>query len=510
MMALKCDVCREVAVCLLCECTTPPISVCQCCLAQHLEDSTGEHSQVSPGADADCLCSRDGMQAYHFCVCNEYVCGSCMSLHHPPREEHHVYPITLLPVFHQDSTGSLLRRGELLDKLMTAWQEQTSGLRPRLVKKVADTFDSLQKLLQESREKALAQVIKYAKEFESESVAIVEKLKSLKYKIDWQPDTELEEIIQREDTKALSELQSSVADWTFELEEFQKKWESLSRLKNWKYLLKAPAQEPCCFAVANGKTQVLALPSLQPLTVPPHLAELDGSLLCLPSTEWFFCDTTSCSLITPDFSSQRNLCTLNVSRRESALAYYHNCVYIFGGHSIKGVSSTAECVDLDSRSSRTLACPLPITFFGVAPCRHEDTLYFGCVLFYQGGYIFHIPTERFDHLSIHFDSAGLSIAMSFPNDEIVFLSYSGLYTFLLQGKEGLKLAEGTDTNYNSETVPVRQQGIWYFIGVSDNVKVICAMEETDKEIRHVGVIEKPVDFLQQLLARGFNLNRSSS
>ena len=100
--------------------------------------------------------------------------------------------------------------------------------------------------------------------------------------------------------------------------------------------------------------------------------------------------------------------------------------------------------------------------------------------------------------------------MSFPNDEIVFLSYSGLYTFLLQGKEGLKLAEGTDTNYNSETVPVRQQGIWYFIGVSDNVKVICAMEETDKEIRHVGVIEKPVDFLQQLLARGFNLNRSSS
>jgi len=489
-MALKCDVCREVAACLPCECTTPPVSVCQRCLIPHIKGSPGQHSQLSPGADSDCMCSRDGKQAYHFCLCNEYVCSGCLSLHHPPREKHHVFAIGLLPLFHQDCTGTLLLRGELLDQISTAWQEQASGLRPKLVKKVADTFDSLQKLLQESREKALAQVIKYAKEFESESVAIVEKLKSLKYKIDWQPDTELEEIIQREDTKALSELQSSVADWTFELEEFQKKWESLSRLKNWKYLLKAPAQEPCCFAVANGKTQVLALPSLQPLTVPPHLAELDGSLLCLPSTEWFFCDTTSCSLITPDFSSQDDLCTLNVSRRNPALAYYHNCVYLFGGYTGMIVPSTVECVDLDSHSIRNLACPLPISVLGSLPCRYKDFLYFGCVRLCSKGHIFNLETERLVELQIDFETPNVSLAFPFPNDEIVFLVNSGTFTFLVETKDFFQIAEGSDMSLDSYTMPLGYRGVWYFLGVIDGTKRLFSIDESSKDISQVGEFEE--------------------
>lgn len=131
-------------------------------------------------------------------------------------------------------------------------------------------------------------------------------------------------------------------------------------------------------------------------------------------------------------------------------------------------------------------------------------------MFYSGGYLFNLLTEHFDSLPINFDSSGFSIAISFPSDEIVFLSNSGLYTFLLQGMEGFRLSEGNGIAYKSTTVPVKQQGIWYFLGVVDQATVVCAMQEEDKEVRQVGEIEEPQDFLRQLLMGDFSLSRSNS
>jgi hypothetical protein len=421
--------------------------------------------------------------------------------------------MSLLPVYIQDDTGALLRQGELIDELSAALQKQAKELKAKLTKKVGDTFDTLQNLLKESRENAIAQVTKYANEFEQESNALVQKLVDMKYQPVWQANTELEAIIQREDAQAIAELKSCGAGWVFEMEEFKRKWKSLSRFKNWKYLLQPIAQEASCFAVANGKTQVFSLPSIQPLRVPTHLAALRGSLLCLPSTEWFLCETTMCHMIAPDFSSKRTICSLLDPRNEPALAYYHNCVYLFGGHTSKSASFTAECVDLDSRSTRILACPLPISFFGVVPCRCQDTLYFGCVLFYQGGYIFHLPTERFDQFEINFDRGGNSIAIFTINDEIVFLTNSGMYTYLFQLNECCKLTENSGLEYNCGTMPLRHQGSWYILGFNakSQTKMILAMDEQNKDIRHMRNIEEPMDLLRQmLLDQELQLTRSKS
>ena len=128
-MALRCDICREVAACLLCECKTPPVSVCQRCFSKHIEDVSVEHYQNSAGVNSNCQCSNDGNPAYHFCLCQQYVCSACLHNHYPSRGEHHVFPMSLLPVKTQDSSGALLRQGELVDELSAAlWLPLVQGL----------------------------------------------------------------------------------------------------------------------------------------------------------------------------------------------------------------------------------------------------------------------------------------------------------------------------------------------------------------------------------------------
>ena len=73
-----------------------------------------------------------------------------------------------------------------------------------------------------------------------------------------------------------------------------------------------------------------------------------------------------------------------------------------------------------------------------------------------------------------------------------------------------KVAEGSETNYASQTVPVRHKGVWYLLGVIGDTKVILALEEANKEIRPVGGIEDPLDIFQEFLKGRFNFNNTQS
>lgn len=489
IMALRCDICGEVAACLLCECKTPPVSVCQRCFSEHMKENS-EHTQVSPGVDAT-ECTKDGNPAAHFCLCNSYVCSTCLPNHYPSRDKHQVFPMYLHPQYLKDNTGTLLKQGEILDRISAALQKQAKELKAKLTKKVKETFDTLYSLLTESRECALVQVNKYAEEFEQESLTLVHKLAAMKYEPAWQANTEFEAIILREDVQEIAELETCVADWVFEMEEFKQKWKSLSRCKNWKYLLGPVPQEPSYFAVANGKTQVFSLPSLQPIRVPTQLSTLKGSLLCLPSTEWFLCETTLCHRVAPDFSSKRTICSLKEPRKKAILAYYRNSVYLFGGHNGNFISSYVECVDLDSKSARTLACFLPVPFVHSVPCRYKNSLYFGQMFLYRSSFIFHLDTERLDLLELDIGYASSCIAIPFPNNEIVFLTNKGIFGFLIQDNYTYPIVEGSQITYKGNTVPVCYQGYWYFLGKNEDMPLLFTLEVSNKDLKSVGVYEKP-------------------
>ena len=501
---LRCGICREISACLLCECQAPSLSVCVHCLPHHLSDSPGEHSQLSPGVDEKC-CTEDGSPAYYFCLCDVYVCSACLPKHHPPRGRHQVFPLCLLSEFYKDNSGKSLRQGELIDKISAALLEQAKGLKVNLVRKVASTFDALEVHLQNSREKALIQVIKYVNEFERESAAMVQKLRDMKYSRDWIPRSELETIIQSEDKEAISDLISSVADWNFELEEYKRKWDSFSRLKNWKYLQKPPAQEPSCVAMANGKTQVFALPTLQPVTVSPELALLEGSLICLPTTEWFFCDAIACHLISPEFSGKRLICNLQEQRKDAGLVYCQGCVYLFGGRTNEGICSTAECVDLDIQSSRMLLSSLPLSFYNCTPCRQGKTLYLGCFPLWSGCFSFHLISERFEMLPITFQLPGMSLSLALPNSEVIVLSDTSIYTYQTHASTYSQLPAISNIEYMSITAPVRHQGVWYFLGNSNDLYMLFSLSETSKQLKQEGTFEKPLNLLERMLAGELDL-----
>ena len=324
--------------------------------------NTGEHAQSNQGATEQC--TADGYPAYYFCLCYSYVCNDCLPKH-PPSDSHHVFPLSLLSIFHQDSTGTLLKQGKLIDELCSILEQQAKDLKSKLVQKVAKTFDLIEKYVQDAREQALAQVIKYAEEFERESSRMSNLLQTRKYTSDWQPSTELEMLLQMEYRKATAELESSAPDWIFELEVFKTDWERYSRCVNWKYLQQPPAKEPSCIEVANGREQLFSLPDLCPIEIPEPLCSLVGNLLCLPNTDWFLCDPIQCYQLSPDFTSVQESCLLKISRREPCLAAYRNSVYVFGGICDLGLSCRAECVDLNSRVSRVLACDLPLSNYSL-------------------------------------------------------------------------------------------------------------------------------------------------
>jgi hypothetical protein len=212
-----------------------------------------------------------------------------------------------------------------------------------------------------------------------------------------------------------------------------------------------------------------------------------------------------CHTIAPDFSSKRTICSLNESKKNPTLAYYHNCVYLFGGHNGNFISSSAECVDLDSKSTRILACYMPLPIVNSVPCRYKNALYFGQVFVYSKGYIFHLDTERLDLLNIQIDQANSCLAIPFPNDEIVFLANSGIFTFLIQANKCYKTTESSSIAYGCNTIPVFYQGYWYFLGKNENddTKIIFAMEERSKDFGQLGVIEEPEDLVQKLLKGDF-------
>lgn len=503
-MDLRCGICREISACLLCECRTPPISLCAHCLPQHLIESSGEHSQLSPGVGEQ-TCTEDGSPAYYFCLCDAYVCSTCLPKHHPPRSGHQVFPLCLLSEYMKDSSGKSLRQGELIDKISATLLEQAKDLKVKLVHKVASTFDALEVHLQNSREKALIQVIKYSNEFERESAAMVQKLKDMKYVKDWVPSSELEAIIQSEDKEAIFDLISSVADWTFELEEYKVKWDSYSRLKSWKYLLKPPAQEPRCIAVANGKTQIFALPTLQPIAVSPELAFLQGSLICLPTNEWFFCDATTCHMINPNFTEQRLICDLHVQRLEPGLVYGRGCIYFFGGYNNNGICSTAESVDPDCKSSRTLMCSMPLSFFHCTPCRHGDLIYLGYFSTWSSCFSFHLSSEVFERLPIHSKTSGPSVSLALPNSEVLILSNSGLYTYSTNGTNLSQLPAISNIDFMATTVPVRHQGVWYFLGSSNSIYMLFSLNETSKQLKQERTFEKPLSLLERMLSGELDL-----
>jgi len=500
IMALRCETCRETAACVLCECRSPACAVCQRCFTQHLTENPGVHSQLSPGSDPECRCSFDSNPASHFCLCNAYICSACLPSHHPPHDDHHVFPLSLLPIYHQDSTGALLRQGELVDFIATTIATHSESLRVKLVRKVADTFDTLQKHLQDCREKALLEVIKYAKEFENDAAEIAARLKEVKYDANWRAKTELEDIIFTENRQLAEKLQGELADWEFSLEEYMRKWDSLSRFKQWKYLLRpCDAQEPTCFLVTNGKTQLFALPSIQPLPVSEAMAWLSGSVLCLPNTEWFYSEQTVCFIISPDIARKATICGLKEFRSFPGLSHYHGSVYLFGGHTKMGVSITAECVDLANRSSRVLAQPMPSSIFSSVPCRHSDFLYFGCISGNCSTFVFHLPSEKFEHSPISYEYEGNSLALALPDDEILVLAQHGLYSYHYQAKECFKLGVVDRITFMSATVPVKYQGVWVFLGRNEEEQMVLAMDERNKEVKLVGEVEIPKDpFLQRL------------
>lgn len=483
--------CRELGFCLVCPCRNQPKSFCRGCLLKHLAVSPRDHAE-QPTEEPDGYCLLDSNPAYHFCLCGVYVCAACLPKHLIPGSNHMLYPMDLLPVYSQDNSGRLLRQGELLDKFAVILTEKSHEIRPILIKKVTDTFEELHQFLQDSKTRALTKVNSYTNEFEAQCAAAIQQLETMKYNLHWTARTELEAAVLGEDWTLVEDLRGNPADWTFDLDEYKKKWESLSRLKNWNYLFQPPAQEPHYIAIANGKTQLFSLPAMNQVQVPTKLARLDGSLLCLPSTEWFFCDNHSCHQISSDFSAMQPLCELREHRINPGLAYYQGLVYLFGGHRTSFLSCTVECINLDDRSSRYVSNHLPVACHKCMPCRIGNILYFGALPMLCSVYLFHLPTERFEAASVRFEEPGSSISMAFPNNEVIFLSGGCVFAYRSQESEVVKMGVGIVEDFDGIMAPVKVGTTWYFLGKTTDVNTILAMSESDKEIQHVGVFEEGI------------------
>jgi hypothetical protein len=270
-----------------------------------------------------------------------------------------LYPMSLFPVHAADSTGRLLKQVEAVERFISVLAESSQGIRSLLVQKVTDTFDELQRQLLDTRERTLSRVHSYVNEYEVMCTTTVERLTAMKNNPQWVGETDLETAIQAENWAMIDQLIGNPVDWTFELDEYKQKWESLGRFKSWKYLFQPSEQEPKCIAIANGTTQVFELPTLRPLSASAPLQDMRGALLCLPTTnEWFFSDSHSCFMITPDFQARRFLCDFRENRICPGMAYYRGLVYLFGGRQKEFILSTVECVSLDYQSSRLGIVPL--------------------------------------------------------------------------------------------------------------------------------------------------------
>ena len=425
------------------------------------------------------------------------MCSACLPAH-PPQADHHVFPITLLPIYFQDSTGVLLRQGELIDQLTAELETQGKGLRGKLERKVIDTFDQIHNYLQKMRTNTLEEVRKYASDWEKEYELLTQRLFQIKYNPEWQAETELELLISREDRQGIADFHSNMLDWVFDMDEYKRKWETLSHFRCCSYLRSSIPYEPSCIAVANGQTHLFSLPSLEQLSVPEDLAWLEGSLLLLPSTEWFFCDFKVCNIISYDFTSLQKICELKENRQLAGLVHYRNCVYLFGGHSNMSVSNTVECVDISKKCTRLLAGVLPLSFFGSQPCRQGHMVYFGPVLTSKKGYKYNLLTERLEFAPFSYENSGHSEALAFPENEVVVLSDSGVCTFHSKGQECYALSEATKIVYMSNTAPVRLQGNWYLTAHNRGSTVLIVMSESTREPQQVRELEQP-DLMQRLM-----------
>ena len=417
------------------------------------------------------------------------MCAACLPHHLVSSGNHRLYPLSLIHVYWEDEAGRYLKQGETVDRFNAVLTESLQGIRPLLVKKVTDTFEELQRQLAATQEKTLSRVHSYVNEFEVMCTDTMERLTAMKYSPQWVGETDLEIAIQSENWVAINELIANPIDWTFELEEYKRRWESLDRFKSWKYLFQPSEQEPKCIAIANGTTQVFELPTLKPLRPSAPLQDMRGALLCLPTNEWFFSDSHSCFTITPDFQARRFLCDFQENRICPGLAYYRGLVYMFGGRQKECLLSTVDCVSLDYQSSRLLPALLPISLQRCVPCRHNDTLYFGAIPAICAIFLFRLATERFEVTQINFTEPNISIALAFPNDEVIFLSQGGTYAYQTHQSEVDKIGMGSIEEFDSEMVPVKRQGIWYFFGKTNEVNSILSMSERDRELRHVGIYE---------------------
>jgi hypothetical protein len=356
------------------------------------------------------------------------------------------------------------------------------------------------------RTNTLEEVRKYASDWEKECELLMQRFFQIKYNREWQVETELELLIMREDRQGIADFHSNMLDWVFDMEEYKRKWETFSHFRCFSYLRSSVQYEPSCIAVANGQTHLFSLPSLEPLSVSEDLAWLEGSLLLLPSTEWFFCDIKACSVISYDFTTLQKTCKLKEKRKFPGLVYYRSCVYLFGGHSNKRVSYTVECVDILKKSTRLLAGVLPLSFFGSQPCRHGHIVYFGPVTLSKKGYKYNLVTERCEFSPFSYEGTGHSEALAFPDNEIVVLSDSGAYSFHSKGQECYRLSEATDVRFVSDTASVRLQGTWYLTAKSQENTVLIVMPESTRELQQVREIEKP-DIIQRMMRGQVSLDR---
>ena len=495
-MAQRCDYCRSTQVCVPCTCKSPALALCEVCLAKHITSTPGTHCQVNQLSIPDqyyCSTCDTGLASY-FCLCNKYVCALCIPSHHPPDDKHHVFPLNLMPIYHKDYTGKLLTQGELIDITVDHLETEIKTGKRRMIQHVASVFDKLEAHLQAEREKTLSDVIKYAREFEWEMKCAVERLKEMKYQENWVPNCELESLIQQE-----VNICSQILAWEFDMEEYKRKWKSLSRVKPWKYLLKEVEKEGSRFVVVNGKTQVFELPTLKRVEVSEELAWLEGSMLCLPSTEWFFSETKTCYLLSPEITTKTVICKLQEKRSLPGLSHYRNNVYLFGGNHSRGVSYTVECVDLDSRTSRLLARAMPSSFSYTVPCRHGDKLYFGSSNASEFSLVFNLQTELFEKSAISYSTNDSSVSLALPYSEIVVLANHGVYSHTCEATESYPLSEGSSLLYLSGTVPVRYQGVWYFMARDESNQMIYTLDERSKDIQQVLVLERGPNILEKLM-----------
>lgn len=396
----------------------------------------------------------------------------------------------LIPEYHKDTTGELLKKVELIDLATAFLQDISCDASNRLVEKVRNTYQELMSDLVESRERTCAKVTAYAREFKEKCDETVKRLNELKKESQWTARNQLEVAIQAGDWEILNEINHELADWKFDLQGYREKWGSISHLSNWKYLFRPPNQEPKVLAVTNGRTQVFAIDTMQKLRVPESLSSLSGTSLCLPSSDWFLSLPQTCSLITPDFSSMKTVCpNMKEPRLHPGLAYYRGSVYLFGGGYRQMMLSTVECVDLDEGCSRLLTATLPVPTLCPIPCRHKDALYFGSIPSTKTIYSFLLTSEVFLPLDIRTDITGESLAMAFPNDEVVFLSKGGVFFYQVTNLELYQVKEPMLSDYDMHLMPMRYQGSWYFLGLLQEEGYIAVISEGDKELAQMGTFE---------------------